>query len=521
MATSTRRLPLVQPKPSDGIGEVIAESTSHDLIIAVVGHAGAGAGRVGQAIREGLQGKGYHVELVKVSDLIGDCAKHMDSQRWSQIDSKQRHERTVALQDAGDWLRHTYFPSFTAGLAIKRIRDVRVGRDSETPIAFLVDSLKNPDEVDAFRKVYGRSFYLVGVVCGFDVRQVRLRDKFKLAPPELISKLMARDEAEEAKTGQQVRATVHGADFFVNNHSPRPGSESDPVEEALARFIQIVTRSEVVRPTRDERGLYAAWGASLRSSCLSRQVGAAILDEHGELIATGTNDVPRKGGGLYEDNPSSDQDHRCFAYAMPDEGEPVGFCRNDKAKREILTTLIDKLRGEGLLAKSVDVERATEVLKKTPVADLIEFSRAVHAEMDAIISLARTGSGGARRSTLYCTTYPCHSCARHIVAAGIQEVVYYEPYTKSRAIQLHGDSIVEEAVSSGPVSDRVRFRLFTGVAPRRFAALFEKRHELKRDGRVSFPESEAIHSDPIFTKSHLQFEEVIAKKVEEQTQGTP
>lgn len=50
----------------------------------------------------------------------------------------------------------------------------------------------------------------------------------------------------------------------------------------------------------------------------------------------------------------------------------------------------------------------------------------------------------AREATLYSTTYPCHGCAKHIVAAGISEVVYYEPYPKSRALALHDDSIQED-----------------------------------------------------------------------------
>lgn len=105
---------------------------------------------------------------------------------------------------------------------------------------------------------------------------------------------MNRDEADDATTGQQVRRTIHAADFFVNNHDS-PSSETDPVADALSRFLQIVSGTAVVWPTRDERGMYAAWGAGLRSSCLSRQVGVAILDAKGDLIATGTNDVPRAG----------------------------------------------------------------------------------------------------------------------------------------------------------------------------------------------------------------------------------
>lgn len=43
--------------------------------------------------------------------------------------------------------------------------------------------------------------------------------------------------------------------------------------------------------------MYSAYAASLQSACLSRQVGAALLDDEGNLLAVGKNDVPKSGGG--------------------------------------------------------------------------------------------------------------------------------------------------------------------------------------------------------------------------------
>ena len=60
------------------------------------------------------------------------------------------------------------------------------------------------------------------------------------------------------------------------------------------------------------------------------------------------------------------------------------------------------------------------IFRKTRIKALVEFSRSVHAEMDALISLARSGTKLPAGSNLFTTTYPCHSCARHIVSAGIE-----------------------------------------------------------------------------------------------------
>lgn len=59
-----------------------------------------------------------------------------------------------------------------------------------------------------------------------------------------------------------------------------------------------------------------------------------------------------------------------------------------------------------------------------------------HAEMAALMSCARSG-GSPVDGTLYCTTFRCHNCAKHIVAAGIRSVVYVEPYPKSKAKDLY------------------------------------------------------------------------------------
>ena len=99
--------------------------------------------------------------------------------------------------------------------------------------------------------------------------------------------------------------------------------------------------------------------------------------------------------------------------------------------------------------------------------DITEYGRATHAEMEALLSCARSGVS-TRGSTLYSTTFPCHNCAKHIIAAGISRLVYVEPYPKSQAKELFHDSITLESGADG----RVRFEQFVGVGPRRFFDLF-------------------------------------------------
>jgi cytidine deaminase len=62
-------------------------------------------------------------------------------------------------------------------------------------------------------------------------------------------------------------------------------------------------------------------------------------------------------------------------------------------------------------------------------------------------------------------------CARHLISAGIKRVVYIEPYPKSMTKDLYRRAVrVDEDLAD---ADAVIFDAFVGVAPRRYADLFE------------------------------------------------
>ncbi len=89
--------------------------------------------------------------------------------------------------------------------------------------------------------------------------------------------------------------------------------------------------------------------------------------------------------------------------------------------------------------------------------------------MHALLNAGAQHGAKIRGGKLFVTTYPCHSCARHIVAAGIREVYFLEPYRKSLATKLHEDAITEQETNTL----KVRIVPFDGVAPSRFLKFFE------------------------------------------------
>jgi len=62
-------------------------------------------------------------------------------------------------------------------------------------------------------------------------------------------------------------------------------------------------------------------------------------------------------------------------------------------------------------------------------------TRTVHAEANAIAFAARFGTS-TDRSELYCTHSPCLACAKLIVNAGVERVVFEHPYRDASGLSL-------------------------------------------------------------------------------------
>jgi cytidine deaminase len=201
------------------------------------------------------------------------------------------------------------------------------------------------------------------------------------------------------------------------------------------------------------------------------------------IIALGMNEVPRAGGGMYWEGATTQDDGREFRNDVD---------TNDRMKHEIAQEIVGELSRGGWLAAEAGEAHAGEILEaieRTRLGSLIEFGRAVHAEMDALLDAARRGVS-VQGAVLYTTTFPCHNCARHLIAAGIDRVVYVAPYAKSLARALHSDAI--DVARHKPRENAVHFEPFVGVAPRRYLEFFGAEYRKEADGRiVRFVPSEA------------------------------
>jgi len=464
-----------------------------EIVIGIVSAVGTKTRRVVEPLIDRLAIFGYKAEELRVSSLLPQ-----------DTSSVGEYKRIKHYMRAGDDLReHAGNNAILAAGVAKLIADKR-GSGEVGKKAYIVNSLKHPDEVAFLRKIYGDGFYLFGVHADVKRRHRYLTEDKGCSQLE-ADDLIRIDENENFDHGQKTRDTYHLADFFLSL-----GSNEDHVVKTVQRFLDLIFSAPYKNPTFDEFAMFMAFNSSVRSSDLSRQVGA-VISKAKQIIATGANDVPQSGGGLYwaEVNPETGE--------VEDHPDGKDYMREEDSNRRAQIDIIEEIASSALGASLVKPETEgllKEILQKSKISDLTEFGRVVHAEMEALLSCTRTGipTSGA---SLYCTTFPCHNCAKHIIDAGIKRVVYVEPYPKSRALEFHSESVHLKTQLEEKVDDSlVVFEPFIGVGPRRFLDLFSMnlgsgsklKRKSKQGSTVEWSRANAAVRTPLIPCSYFDIE---------------
>ncbi len=434
-----------------------------ELVIGLVAPVGTELDVIINKLTSRLEIAKYKVEHIHVSkDVIPLVASQSKQEPESLFDIAK------SKMDDGNSARNNSGDNAILALGVASlIFNLRLRDDTDLPkaagkVAYIIRSLKHPEEVERLREIYPQGFYLLGIHADEKRRKNYLRDTRRMSENEAVG-LMSRDEDEHLSHGQRVSDTFHMADFFV-----RLDNNSEQLAQSINRIIDIVFGYPFQTPTFDEYSMFLAFAASLRSADLARQVGAVIArEDFNEVLSTGANDCPRPSGGLYW--PISKDG------VVEDEPNGRDYIRGKDPNAAERNRIIDKICSTAPDYK-LDSGRLRELLCNSPFQDITEYGRSVHAEMEAILACARNRVS-TRRATLYSTTFPCHNCAKHIIAAGIMRVVYVEPYTKSKALELHNDAIVAgfDGDRSMGSNKRVRLEPFVGIGPRRFFDLFSMR----------------------------------------------
>jgi deoxycytidylate deaminase len=502
-----------------------------ELFIGLVGAVGTDLELVVRLLTESLAAVRYSTKRVKSAETSIRLAKLLrDISKYKDLKTTPVDVYTDQHMSAGDDFRRvTEHDDALAILAITEIMKERKDAGASGLLvnnviqrrAYVLRSLKNPKELQTLRDVYGDAFYLVAAYSPHELRRDYLARRIAESRSEFPADrhfdkaewLIQRDQEELGLPhGQNVRGIFHRADVFVDT------TNVDSLKRSINRFVELLFGNTFHTPTRQEYAMFHARAAALRSAEPGRQVGAAIATQEDDIISVGANEVPKAGGGLYwcGDAPDGREFSAAQSSSEPYVESNQRHIRNlvtdtlkhlksaswlDGKKSELEADELVSLAFSGGALDGVSLDACTKVFtflkeaqwlsqqkstlelselvdlalrKKSPalppaaqIRNLIEFGRAVHAEMAALVDAARRGVP-VKSCTMYVTTFPCHLCARHIVAAGIQKLVYIEPYAKSLAAELYPDSIAIE----GGDDKKVIFAPFVGVAPRQYMRLF-------------------------------------------------
>jgi deoxycytidylate deaminase len=447
-----------------------------ELFFGFVAPIGADIDSTVQAFSEYFSANGYRIVSIKVTDVYRFMKKY--HRPTTPLKSSPAFERYRTYIKYGNQLRSDFGDDAILSIAtIVRIikRRLRIQRETDPfeKTVYLLHQFKRKEEIDLLRSIYGRLFFQVSIYSRRGARVDSLSRLFARTE-DLAGAQLYRDKAEriiqddenekESEHGQRVATIFHDADFFVNT------DVMEPINRQVSRFCELLFGSNKISPTKIEYGMFLAKAAALRTLDLSRQVGAAIFNDAGEIVALGSNEVPKAEGGAY----SCDDDHDDRDYMR-------GVDSNDLRKTALLSEVLKII---GLSEKDILKYIDNEKIQDSQFMDALEYGRIVHAEMSALMAAAPLGVS-VRRGTLYGTAFPCHMCAKHIISAGLSRVVFLEPYPKSLASDLHSDAIQIEGGDRGKYQSypSVQFEHFYGISPRRYRELFERGRRKGKNGK--------------------------------------
>jgi dCMP deaminase len=309
------------------------------MLIGLTGRNAAGKGEVARY----LQRKSFY--YYSLSDAIRDEIR-------SRGDEPTR-ERLIIV---GNELRQRYGSKILAERILARIEDDK---------HYVIDSIRNPAEVEAFRAA--KHFKLIRIESPPEVRFQRILSRQRESDPKTLEEFITLEnrEAEGDDTSQNLVKVELMADYSLTNDSS--------LEKLYPQIDQLLIKllKEVQRPSWDEYFMDIAKVVASRSNCMKRKVAAIIVRDK-RVVSTGYNGTPRGT-------------RNCNEGGCP-------RCNNLAASGTALDECLCS-----------------------------------HGEENAIVQASYHGVS-LKDGVIYTTFAPCLQCSKMIINSGIREVIYNMDY---------------------------------------------------------------------------------------------
>lgn len=482
--------------------DVIIMNKNSELVLGIIQTVGTNSQEIINCIVDSLKKFHYNAEIIKVSKQVlqdfADSSKKINSE----------FERISYYMDLGNNIRKQTQDGaiLMKGVAAYIYRNYRFdkGDGPREREAYIIDSIKHPAEVAFLRKTYGDGFHLIGISDSYDRRKNFLTQRKDLSDAEAIE-ILKRDDNETDKNGQHTRDAYQQADYFID-----AGGDQQEIQASVFRLLDLLFGNSFISPTFDEYAMFRSYVASLRSADLSRQIGAVVTKDN-EILAEGVNDCPKAFGGLY--------------WPIYQNGEYTDIKNGRDYTLGYDSNKIEQINIIENILKALDIELTEDnknKVKAAGIGTLTEYGRVVHSEMEALLMCSRNNIS-TRGCNMYVTTFPCHNCAKHIIAAGIKKVVYIEPYPKSKALDFYKNEITQNKDDK----EKVQFIPFNGVGPHRFIDLFSmnstkwyaRERKDKNGYKIEWEREKANLRNPMSLLNYIEMEKSAYKQFTEEIQA--
>ena len=309
------------------------------MLIGLTGRNAAGKGEVARY----LQKKSFY--YYSLSDAIRD-----------EIRSRGEQPTRDRLIIVGNELRQRYGASVLAERILAKIEDDK---------HYIIDSIRNPAEVNAFREA--KHFKLIRVEAPAEIRFQRILNRQRESDPRTLEDFVALEnrEAEGEDTSQNLVKVELLADHSVVNEGALDRLYAQ-IDELLPKLLK-----EIQRPSWDEYFMNIAKVVASRSNCMKRKVAAIIVKDK-RVVSTGYNGTPRGTPNCNEGGCP-----RCNNLALSGTALDECLCS--------------------------------------------------HGEENAIVQASYHGVS-LKDAMIYSTFAPCLQCAKMIINSGIREVIYNMDY---------------------------------------------------------------------------------------------
>jgi dCMP deaminase len=324
------------------------------MLIGLTGRNAAGKGEVARYV----QRKSFY--YYSLSDAIRDEIRLRGEE--------PTRERLIVV---GNELRQRYGSNILAERTLAKIEDDK---------HYVIDSIRNPAEVDAFRAA--KHFKLIRVDAPAEQRFQRILSRQRESDPRTLEDFIALEkrEAEGDDTSQNLVKVELMADYALINDSTLEKLYPQ-IDALLLRLLK-----EVQRPSWDEYFMNIAKVVASRSNCMKRKVAAIIVRDK-RVVSTGYNGTPRGTRNCNEGGCP-----RCNSLAASGTALDECLCS--------------------------------------------------HGEENAIVQASYHGVS-LKDAIIYTTFAPCLQCSKMIINSGIREVIYNMDYPlNASAFQLFAEAQV-------------------------------------------------------------------------------